>query len=98
MNFSLVVQPEAEADLAEAKAWYERQGKGLANEFRVGIEEAFERILRMPELHAEIYKGIRRSRLRRFPYAIFYRLEETRVVVLAVMHNRRDPNRWRSRA
>ena len=29
MNLDLIVTPEAEEDLAEAKAWYERQRKGL---------------------------------------------------------------------
>ena len=52
----------------------------------------------MPELHAEIYRGVRRSFLRQFPYAVFYRVEENRVVVIAVMHTRRDPRRWQSRA
>jgi len=35
--------------------------------------------------------------LRRFPYAIFYRSREAELLILAVMHERRDPRRWRER-
>jgi plasmid stabilization system protein ParE len=98
MSLTLIVRPEARADLAEAKAWYDKQQKGLAGEFRLCVEEAMERIRRMPELHAERDKGVRRCLVRRFPYAIFYKLEDARIVVIAVMHISRDPNRWRGRA
>ena len=73
------------------------EGKGLGDEFRQSIENALDRISRAPELHAVILKGVRRSFVRRFPYAIFYLAEEARVVVIAVMHTRRNPLRWKKR-
>jgi plasmid stabilization system protein ParE len=97
MSRQLIIRPEAEVDLAQANDWYERQREGLSNEFRICIEEAMDRIDRMPELHAPIYKGVRRCLVRRFPYAIFYKIEETRILVIGVMHARRDPAKWRSR-
>lgn len=30
----------------------------------------------------------------RFPYAVFYRVESKRVVVLTVLHTSRDPSTW----
>ena len=71
MSRPLILRPEAEADLAEAKDWYETQREGLADEFRECIDEAMDRIHEMPELQVEIYKGVRRRLVRRFPYAIF---------------------------
>ncbi len=35
---------------------------------------------------------------RRFPYSIYYRMEGNEVVVLGVLHIRRDPKEWQSRA
>jgi plasmid stabilization system protein ParE len=97
MSRPLILRPEAEADLAEAKDWYEAQREGLADEFRECIEEAMDRIRLMPELQVEIYKGVRRRLVRRFPFAVFYKTEETRIVVIAVMHARREPGRWKTR-
>jgi len=33
MAYPLIVNPEAESDLAEAQHWYERQRAGLGREF-----------------------------------------------------------------
>ncbi len=52
----------------------------------------------LPQIHAEIYKGVRRAPTRRFPYGIYYRFAEDSIVVIAVMHSRRDPRRWEERA
>jgi len=97
MSMKLIVRAEAKADLARAKAWYDKQRKGLAGEFRLCVEEAMERIRRMPELHVEIDSGVRRCLVRRFPYAIYYKVETTRIVVIAVIHTSRDSSRWRDR-
>lgn len=97
MSLLVIVRPEAEADLTAAKAWYETHRQGLARKFRLRVAEAFERISNMLELHAELYNGVRRSFIQQFPYAVFYRVEENRVVVIAVLHTRRDPKRWKRR-
>jgi plasmid stabilization system protein ParE len=95
MSLPVIILPEAERDLAEAKKWYE--GKGFGDEFRQSIENALDRISRAPELHAVIFKGVRRCFVQRFPYGIFYLAEDSRVVVVAVTHSRRNPMRWERR-
>jgi plasmid stabilization system protein ParE len=37
---------------------------------------------------------VRRMIVSRFPYAVFYRVEADRIVVLAVLHTARDPESW----
>jgi toxin ParE1/3/4 len=98
MMLPLIVREEAEADLADARKWYEQQRAGLGDEFILCVDAAFERIRRMPEVHPILYKDARRALVRRFPYGVFYRVEADYISVLAVMHNRRDPRRWQSRA
>ncbi len=71
--------------------------KGLAGDFKLCIEETMERIRGMPDIHAELENGVRRCLVRRFPYAVFYKLEKARIVVIAVMHSSRDPSRRRDR-
>ncbi len=43
------------------------------------------------------FEDIRRTRLRRFPYSVFYVAMDEATVVIAVMHDRRDPRRWQAR-
>jgi plasmid stabilization system protein ParE len=98
MSYRFLIRPEAEADLAEAKRWYERQREGLGADFLLCVEEALEKTRRHPELYPVVYQDIRRAVLRRFPYAIFYRLVGQQIVVIGVLHGRRDPSEWQSRA
>lgn len=51
-----------------------------------------------PEVHAKIFQQLRRSLVRRFPYAVFYRIDDDQVTVVAVYHCRRDPRDWQRRA
>jgi len=46
MSLPVVILPQAERDLADAKEWYEE--KGLREEFRQSIENALDRISRAP--------------------------------------------------
>jgi toxin ParE1/3/4 len=98
MNRPVIIGQEAEEDLADAKRWYQRQRAGLEEEFRVCVEEALTFLEQAPEAHPVLYKGVRKTLIRRFPYAIFYQVEEDHVAVLAVLHKRRHPRTWQSRA
>lgn len=97
MSVKLVIRPDAEADLAEAFEWYEARRRGLGYEFLRTVEAALAAIRRHPESFPGIYREIRRVMTRRFPYGVFYLVEASSVVVLAVFHAKRDPQEWRRR-
>jgi hypothetical protein len=40
---------------------------------------------------------VRRALLGRFPYAVYYRLDSDIIDVIACLHTRRSPSRWRTR-
>lgn len=97
MKRTLIIRPEAERDLAEAHDWYESKVTGLGSDFLLRIEAALSSILRTPEIYPLVHKNVRRALIRRFPYGVFYLVEEAKIVVIAVMHARRDPETSRSR-
>lgn len=93
----LLIRPAAAADIEDAFRWYERQRAGLGNEFVAAIQTALDDVAAHPAKYPVIHRGARRAFVRRFPYAIFYRPWAERVVVVACMHVRRDPIRWKAR-
>ena len=93
----LVVRPVALAEMEAARDWYEDQRSGLGTEFVAEVRTAFAHIVQAPTAFPQVHHAIRRLLLRRFPYAILYHDALREVVVLAVIHLRRDPQRWRSR-
>ena len=92
-----LIRPAAAADIEEAFLWYERQQAGLGEEFLTAVQSALENIAAHPIRYPVVHRETRRVLLRRFPYGIYYRVYGKLVVVVACMHGRRDPKRWRSR-
>jgi len=94
---SLLFSPSAEEDLQQAYHWYEERQEGLGEDFLSCFETALAEVRERPLAFPVIYKTVRRILLRRFPYAIYYVVNNSAVAVIAVFHCHRDPNRWRKR-
>jgi hypothetical protein len=45
-----------------------------------------------------VFKSVRRALLRRFPYALFFVVEEQTLFVIACFHASRNPLQWQWRA
>jgi plasmid stabilization system protein ParE len=98
MNLPVILSPAADREFETAAEWYEEQRTGLGVRFVTAVQDALDRIGQMPELHAVVYRDLRRARVAKFPYNIYYRVLADRVEVLAVVHGRRNPSVWQSRA
>ena len=61
------------------------------------FEESLNKARRNPDLYPLVHKTVRRAWVRRFPYGLFYVVEEACLVVIGVFHARRDPICWQSR-
>jgi plasmid stabilization system protein ParE len=91
VSHQLVVRPLAERDLLEAQQWYESQRSGLGADFRSTIAGLLGRVGANPKLYPEVYRGVRRAVVRRFPYGVYLVVSEERVVVIACLHSKRRP-------
>ena len=97
MSLLVIARDEEEADIAEAALWYERRCAGLGNEFVRAVDSCFDLIARQPDAFPVIYRNARLALLRKFPYLVVYRVFPEFITVVAVMHGRRHPRRWKSR-
>jgi plasmid stabilization system protein ParE len=87
----LWVRPEAQAELLEARAWYDKRSAGLGFEFARTIEAAVARALRSPFAFPRIEGEFRRVVTRRFPYSVIYHATDSELVVISFFHHRRNP-------
>ena len=95
----VVVRPAAAADIEDAYQWYESQQPGLGEEFLVALNATRDQIVEHPEAFPILRRNTRRALIpRRFPYGLFYRVDEDTIIVVACMHAKRDPRRWQRRA
>jgi plasmid stabilization system protein ParE len=97
VTYGLIVSKVAEADIQDTYLYYESCRQGLGQEFMLTLEAAMASITRNPGQYRAVYKNVRRLVLNRFPYSIFFIYRQSQVIVLAVMHARRDPALWQRR-
>ena len=97
MTVDVRLRPEAEQDLAESARWYEEQRPGLGQEFLDEALATFAAIADKPLASAAVYGSLRRALLHRFPFGVFYLVDDDGVVVIGVIHGSRHPRRWKSR-
>ena len=91
MEHSLRIQPSAEDDISGIFEWYEKCRTGFGAEFLIGLDHCFARITKAPLSCAKVHYDIRRALLRRFPYCVYFVVGGFEIVVLAVLHGRRNP-------
>ena len=97
MSNRLIVTPEAEADIAQALDWYQKQRDGLGEVFLRCLDRVFDRITHSLETHAITYRNVRQTLVRKFPYLVCYLYNEEQVNVVAVFHASRASEGWQSR-
>jgi plasmid stabilization system protein ParE len=91
MTAVLVFKPLAEAEIAEAFAWYAQPEIDKGRDFIADLERV-ERFIRMnPSLYPRVEGDIHRANLRRFPYSLFYVVDGETVSVLSCFHQHREP-------
>lgn len=91
MNYSLSFRPEVADDAISGYVWYEDKANGLGEEFLRVFYACAVDILHNPLLYRKVYKDFRRRLLRRFPYAIYFRIEKQQIVVFGLFHCARSP-------
>ena len=81
----------------DAIAWYESERPGVEIEFASEIANLLAGIADTPKEFRQVRGDVRRAVLRRFPHTIHFLLEPNRIVVLAVCHAKRNPERLEDR-
>jgi toxin ParE1/3/4 len=93
----LVLRRQAKADLREAFDWYDERQPGLGQAFRASVEATLSSIQDQPRMYPKIDPAIRRAATNRFPFGVFYRIDGETIRVIAILHNARNPERWKRR-
>ncbi|MBI5141467.1 MAG: type II toxin-antitoxin system RelE/ParE family toxin [Nitrospirae bacterium] len=96
MNYHF--HPEALHEYAEATRYYADISTSLAKGFVTQVENGINLICLYPQTWQPIEEDIRRCLVKRFPFGIYYTIEESEsIVIQAVMHLSRKPDYWKAR-
>ena len=93
----VIFRKQARLEFDEAGDWYEKERTGLGMEFLAEIQSLIQRISSTPEQFPMLYRDVRKAVAQRFPYCIYFRERDQRIVILAVFHSARNPAVWQQR-
>ena len=87
----IIVRRRAKRDIREARLWYRKISHDLGEAFIKSVDDAIALAQRYPLAFHLVHRTLRRVLLQRFPYALFYEFSDDRIIVVAVLHQARDP-------
>ena len=87
----------AEGDLIEIVAWLEEEQSGTGRLFKEELLACVSAVEIFPLMHPEIRSGIRRAVLKRYRYAVYYKVESDQVEILEIVHTSRKRDHWEIR-
>jgi len=86
VSWRVTLRPAPQADLRDARDWYDQRREELGNEFLLAATDAMLSLEEAPHVRQIYYRDFRRALMDRFPYKIFYRIEGGQVIVHRVLH------------
>lgn len=69
----------------------------LGDRFAAEVRAAIRRIVATPERWRVLEADVWRCLVRVFPYSVLYTIEADFILIVAVMHGKRQPGYWRYR-
>ena len=84
----------AALEIDDGQEYYNLQQAKLGDSFKRDVQIAIDNIVASPKLYPQIDGELRRCVLHRFPYSIFYAIDDDMIVILSVAHQRRKPYYW----
>jgi hypothetical protein len=84
----VVIGPKAAEEIRTVHRWNEGQLQGLGDELLDELHQFFESAGAMPDQHEVVAYDVRRGSLVKFPYSVYYRVQNGRLIVLGVICNK----------
>ena len=91
MSLPLDFNAATRGEVRAAYEWYERQRRGLGSRFLDAVQNLLTRIGTNPDQFGYAKGDVREGLMKRFPYAIYYRVLPDRIRILSIHHTSRDP-------
>ena len=89
-----MLEASAAYDVEQAFDWYESRRTGLGAEFLRSVAQARDMLVRDPQRFAQTREPFRWVKLRKFPYALHFRILGNRVSIIACLHFKQGPTHW----
>ncbi|MBL7813530.1 MAG: type II toxin-antitoxin system RelE/ParE family toxin [Saprospiraceae bacterium] len=100
MTYKIRFSQLASDDLTEVLGWYKEQNiEGLHKRFIEALSKVLKRLENNPQSNPIVHNNVRQALLKKFPYKVLYTFDNAvvEVLIIAVIHQKRDPKIWQGR-
>lgn len=94
----VIIEPEAESDLATACDWFAIESATLKERFIIAVGAAIEKARERPTSFPYVHSMTRRVLADPFAYAVLFQDHTDSIIVLGVMHTSMHPERFLRRS
>ncbi len=95
--FNVEISDEAESDLDSSWEYYYDVSPAIADAFYQRINISLENLKKMPLSFPLAHRNLRKYTVKKFPFVIYYQVEDIVVKVIAIFHTSRNPKIWNER-
>ncbi|MFN5168516.1 MAG: type II toxin-antitoxin system RelE/ParE family toxin [Cyclobacteriaceae bacterium] len=83
---------QVQQDIARILEWYDEQQPGLGDRFVNKLGDIVDFLAVNPLAYPISYSTFRVARLKNFPYQVFYKAYESKILIYGIFHTRRNPH------
>lgn len=92
---TIVFLKKAIAQLDKEKEYYHQKLEGLEDGLVSEVFQALNLLSSFPILGPLRHRGQRVYILKRFPYLVFYKVQNDKLIVVKIIHKSRHPKHWK---
>ena len=94
MVYKIIVSPRAQNEIVKAIDFYAIRSVDAPNNFILQLQKGYGVLAISPFFRVQ-YKSVRALKLKRFPYSLYYTINENQnsLRVLSCFHNKRNPKK-----
>ncbi len=98
MGYKLVILPRAQQEIIEAFDYYNKISRTVLEAFNTDLEDVYQSLEKNPFYHLK-YKNLRGIPFKKFPFLIFFSVEEAekKVYIYSVFHTSQNPESYPNR-
>ncbi len=93
MSSLIKLTEEAKEDIRQAAEWYNEQKNGLGDLFLHQLNESLISIQRNPGSFKKIYRQLRQTAIKKFPYVVLDKTDNNAILIYCVFYTSRDPKK-----
>ena len=96
-RYKIELSDEAESDFDKSYEYYSYKNEKVANDFFKNVNNSLEEIAKNPSTYPKVINEVRKYVIKKFPFIIYYKIEQLIIKIIAIFHANRNPEIWKDR-